>query len=227
MASTSNVADITRIRKSGRSARRTSTAIAKPRSHESDRSWNSSNTRSPTSASSGSDTSRCASSPSVTISSRVRADTLRSNRTWKPTVSPTFSPSLRAMYAAQLRAASLRGSNMRIFFPIRNGASRSADGTQVVLPLPGGARNTTSRFLSNESRICGSIVSTGNMDFMQTMYGRPPQRQRETHRRPASCVRPRQSCTRIATELCRCRGLASRGISSRRATYRTSSHPRG
>ena len=68
-----------------------------------------------------------------------------------------------AMNAAQLRAASRRGSNMRIFLPRRNSASSNAGGTQVVFPLPGGARNTTLRLRANESRIAGMIFSTGNI----------------------------------------------------------------
>ena len=160
--SVSSVADITRSRRSGRKARRTSSDIANPKSHCMERSWNSSNTISPTSEISGSRSRRWARSPSVTISRRVRADTLRSSRTEYPTVPPTDSPSLADMYAAAERAARRRGSSMRIFFPPSQRSSRRAGGTQVVFPLPGGARSTTSRFAANEDLIGPMALSTGN-----------------------------------------------------------------
>ena len=40
--------------------------------------------------------------------------------------------------------------------------SSSAGGTHVVLPVPGGAHNTTSRFAVSESRNAGMMDSTGN-----------------------------------------------------------------
>ena len=47
--------------------------------------------------------------------------------------------------------------------PANHGADRSAGGTQVVLPLPGGARSTTVRFAAKEDAIAGSTLSTGNV----------------------------------------------------------------
>jgi hypothetical protein len=52
---------------------------------------------------------------------------------------------------------------MRIFFPSSQGASRRAGGTQVVLPLPGGARKTTSRFAANDAAMAGITFSTGKL----------------------------------------------------------------
>jgi hypothetical protein len=52
---------------------------------------------------------------------------------------------------------------MRIFFPSSHGASRRAGGTQVVLPLPGGARRTTSRFAANDAAMAGITFSTGKL----------------------------------------------------------------
>ena len=60
---------------------------------------------------------------------------------------------------------------MRIFRPRRNGASKSAGGTHVVLPLPGGARSTTERLRASDARICGMIASTGkDMFYLSRRY---------------------------------------------------------
>ena len=87
---------------------------------------------------------------------------MRSSLTWYPTVSPTGSPSLREIYVAQFLAASLRGSSITIFLPFNHGSSRSAGGTHVVFPLPGGAVSTTSLFAASARRISPIFSSTGN-----------------------------------------------------------------
>ena len=47
------------------------------------------------------------------------------------------------MKMALREAASRRGSSITIFLPWSHGSSNNAGGTTVVLPLPGGAVNTT------------------------------------------------------------------------------------
>jgi hypothetical protein len=97
----------------------------------------------------------------------VRDETLRSKRTEYPTIPPTASPNFDAIKAAAPRAASRRGSSIRIFFPSSHGASSKAGGTQVVFPDPGGARKTTSRFAADEAAIAGIISSTGKVTLLQ------------------------------------------------------------
>src|SRR5690554_5107220 len=101
--------------------------------------------------------------PSVTTSIFVLPETLVSSRVRYPTVCPGASPSCFAMYRAADRAASRRGSSIRIFRLSRHGASNSASGTLVVLPAPGGA---CSRAVVPSLRVCfssGSMCSIGGM----------------------------------------------------------------
>ena len=79
--SESRVADMTRMRRSGRSAPRTSRHSARPVSAWMLLSWNSSNTTSATSSNSGSLWIRLVNMPSVTASTRVRGPILESMRT--------------------------------------------------------------------------------------------------------------------------------------------------
>ena len=81
-AAVSGVADIARMRRSGRSVAATSRASANPRSVGRLRSWTSSNTTRPTPGSSGSFWRRRVRMPSVTTSTRVPAPMWRSSRVW-------------------------------------------------------------------------------------------------------------------------------------------------
>ena len=135
----SSVADITSTRRSGRSAPRASQASASARSASSERSWNSSSTRCETPSSEGSAWMRRVSTPSVTTSIRVAAETRASPRIRRPTVRPTGSPSVSAMRAAAARTARRRGSSITTRAAP---SARSASGTRVVLPAPGGAWRT-------------------------------------------------------------------------------------
>ena len=99
--------------------------------------------------------------PSVTTSIRVRFDTRLCRRTRKPTVSPTFSPSVAAMRDAAARAARRRGSSRMRRLSRAQGSSRSASGTRVVLPAPGGATSTARVFEASAERNVGSASSMG------------------------------------------------------------------
>ena len=65
---------------------------------------------------------------------------------------------------------------MTIFLPASHGSSRSAGGTHVVLPLPGGAVSTTSRPARSAAAISLSFSSTGNV-FIGAYYTKSERRQ--------------------------------------------------
>ena len=138
--SASAVADIARMRSSGRRPRCRSRTKARARSASRLRSCTSSKITSPMPSSPGSESRREVSSPSVITSMRVFGPTALSSRVRKPTVSPATSPSSSAMRIAAARAARRRGSSSRILPPMP--ASSAASGTVVVLPAPGGATST-------------------------------------------------------------------------------------
>ncbi len=149
-----------------------SSAKARPRSASSERSWNSSNRTAATPSSAGSSRICRVNTPSVTTSMRVRLDTRLVRRTRRPIVSPTFSPSVAAMRAAAARAARRRGSMRmsRLFFA--HGSSRSASGTRVVLPAPGGATSTAPECAASAERSAGSASSIGRA-AREVMYASP------------------------------------------------------
>ena len=66
------------------------------------------------------------------------------------------------MRVAMARAASRRGSSIRISRPPRaHGSSSSASGTTVLLPAPGGASSTAARCVPSAARSGGSAASIG------------------------------------------------------------------
>jgi len=73
------------------------------------------------------------------------------------------------MYSAARRAASRRGSSMRIFFPARHDASNSARGTRVVLPAPGEATSTQEEKSSRDLLTAGSSGVVGSVSVNVTM----------------------------------------------------------
>src|ERR1700733_3749209 len=99
--------------------------------------------------------------PSVMISMRVLRDTFEPNRTRRPTVSPTRSPSVFAMRSAAARAASLRGSSTRMRRSLTQSSLARTSGTLVVLPAPGGATSTAQLFARNASVNSGTTASMG------------------------------------------------------------------
>jgi len=152
---------MTRMRRFSLSAPCASSASAKPRSASSERSWNSSNRTPATPSSAGSSRIIRVNTPSVTTSIRVRLDTRLCSRTRRPTVSPTFSPKVAAIRAAAARAARRRGSSRMNRLPFAQGSSRSASGTRVVLPAPGGATSTALGCAASATRSAGSASSIG------------------------------------------------------------------
>ena len=66
---------------------------------------------------------------------------------------PGFLPSCCAIKRAAERAASRRGSNIRIFLPARQGASSNASGTRVVLPR------------RRRLQQCGAVLLKGVLQF--------------------------------------------------------------
>ena len=134
------VADIRRIRKSGRNTCCASRVSAKATSVVKLRSWNSSKITTETPSSPGSSTSRRTRTPSVSTSIRVPEDTFCSNRIRYPTVRPTGSPSIQAIRSAICRAATRRGSSISTFPSGKS--SRMVSGSSVDLPAPGGAVTT-------------------------------------------------------------------------------------
>ncbi len=135
----SAVADMARMRSSGRSVRCRSSVSARARSDSSERSWISSKMTMLTPVRPGSARRRLVSRPSVTTSMTVSGETALSRRVRKPTRVPAFSPSRTDMRMAAARAARRRGSRSRI---LPAPASQRASGTVVVLPAPGGATRT-------------------------------------------------------------------------------------
>src|ERR1700734_1708256 len=99
--------------------------------------------------------------PSVMISMRVLRDTFEPNRTRRPTVSPTRSPSVFAMRSAAARAASLRGSSTRMRRSLTQSSLARTSGTLVVLPAPGGATSTAQLFARNAPVNSGTTASMG------------------------------------------------------------------
>ncbi len=110
----SGVADMARIRRSGRRVAATSSVSANPMSVGRFRSCTSSKITRPTPGNSGSPCSRRVRMPSVTTSIRVSGPMWRSSRVWYPTVPPTCSPSRLAIRRAAARVASRRGSSITI-----------------------------------------------------------------------------------------------------------------
>ena len=156
----SAVADMARMRNSGRSVR--------CRSRTSARAWSASRLRSCTSSkmtrltpvSPWSVSRREVSRPSVMTSTSVKALTALSSRVRKPMRFPTLSPSSSDIRMAAARAARRRGSRSRI---LPRPACRAASGTSVVLPAPGGATSTAFRPSSFSVRIrSGRISATGS-----------------------------------------------------------------
>ncbi len=92
---------------------------------------------------------------------RVAADTALSNRVRKPTVLPTGSPIRLAMRLAAARAASRRGSVIRMRPWFIGAASSNASGTLVVLPAPGGATSTALDCAASTSSRRGRHSATG------------------------------------------------------------------
>ena len=174
----SSVADIARRIRSSRSAPRTSSASASPRSALSERSWNSSKITAPMPPSPGSNWIMRVRMPSVTTSIWVEPDTLLSPRMRYPTVRPTGSPSVAAMRSAAARAAIRRGSSMTIR-PSVSPASSIASGTRVVLPAPGGASSTAMPASARAAISPGRAGSMGSASFVtgpayrRTMYPVP------------------------------------------------------
>ena len=136
------VADIRTSRRSGRRICRASRVMARATSEGRLRSWNSSKITAETPSRAGSSTSRRTRMPSVSTSMRVRSETQESKRIRYPIVCPTGSPSRAAMREAICRAASRRGSSMRILLPAGR-SCRIVRGRRVDLPAPGGAETTT------------------------------------------------------------------------------------
>ena len=160
--SPSSVADITTMRKSGRSSSAVRSASASPVSATTLRSWNSSKITQHTPSSVGSLASIRVSTPSVTTSMRVAGPLSVSPRTRKPTSSPTWPPLSTAIRRAAARAASRRGSSITIRCWAAQRSSSSASGTVVVLPAPGGACNTTRPRELSASRSAGRASSIGS-----------------------------------------------------------------
>ena len=155
------VADITSRRRSGRRSDCVYRARARPVSPCNERSWNSSKQMSDTPSSVGSSSNIRVSTPSVTTSMRVPALMRVSPRIRHPTVSPTAVWSSDDMRMAAALAASRRGSSSRIRRPSSHGSSRSAIGTAVVLPAPGGATSTAALPDESASRSAGTASITG------------------------------------------------------------------
>mmetsp|Transcript_26863 Transcript_26863/g.58758 ORF Transcript_26863/g.58758 Transcript_26863/m.58758 type:complete len:207 (-) Transcript_26863:362-982(-) len=143
-SSPSSVALITTRCKSSRKLCCTSRHKANPVSVRTPRSWNSSNMIVDIPVSSGSSRTMLSRMPSVTTNIRVEdGDCLTSPRIMRPMVCPTLSLSEDAIRVAADRAATRRGST-RIILPPSFSESeycsnKSASGTMVVLPAPGGA----------------------------------------------------------------------------------------
>jgi hypothetical protein len=135
----SSVADIATTVRSSRSAR-TSVSMPSSRSLSRERSCTSSRITASTSPSSGSASRRRSSTPGVRTSSRVSGPTCRSPRTVRPTRSPSREPSSCAMRRAAARTATRRGWVTRVRPGTR---SATSGGTNVVLPVPGGAVTTS------------------------------------------------------------------------------------
>ncbi len=160
----SRVADMTRMRRSSRKAPWVSSASARPRSASRLRSWNSSKRTAATPSSVGSSRIMRVKMPSVTTSTRVRADTFEPKRTLRPTRPPTSSPSVLAIRSATARAAMRRGSSTRILPVPDQDSSISTSGTRVDLPAPGGATRTARVAPARASRRAGNAASMGRSD---------------------------------------------------------------
>ena len=161
-AAPSSVADMTTILSSGATFSRASSASASPRSACRLLSWYSSNKTAATPSSAGSDCSIRVSTPSVTTSIRVSRDTRVSSRIRYPTVRPTPSPSVSAMRIATARAASRRGSSIKMRLLAAQGSCSSTSGTTVLFPAPGGAVSATEEHSRSACRNSGSASSIGS-----------------------------------------------------------------
>ena len=157
----SSVADITKMRRSGRSDCLTSSASASPKSASSERSWNSSNSTAPMPLSSGSSRIIRVNTPSVITSMRVAGPVLDASRARNPIMPPSLSPTVLDMRSAAPRAAMRRGSRTRILPPSSHDAFNKARGTRVVLPAPGGATNTAIPGCASAVAMSASTSSIG------------------------------------------------------------------
>ncbi len=155
---------MTRMRRSSRKAPWVSSASARPRSASRLRSWNSSKSTAATPSSVGSSRIMRVKMPSVTTSTRVRADTFEPKRTLRPTRPPTSSPRVLAIRSATARAAMRRGSSTRILPVPDQDSSISTSGTRVDLPAPGGATRTARVAPARASRRAGNAASMGRSD---------------------------------------------------------------
>ena len=162
--SVSRVADMARMRRSGRSASRVSSVKARARSVWRFRSWISSKITMPVRGSDGSRWRRRVRMPSVTTSMRVSRPTRRSSRVRYPTVPPTSSPSRSAMRRAAARAARRRGSSITIRRSSNHGSASRRSGTMVVLPAPGGAWSTADEAWRRADRSSSIVASTGSVE---------------------------------------------------------------
>jgi len=157
----SSVADITRIFRSSRRARRISRHSASARSACRLRSWNSSKITMATPSRAGLARMRRVRIPSVITSMRVLGETRLSNRMEYPSVRPISSPSVLAIHRAAETAAIRRGSSIRMR-PFSGGrTSSSARGTRVVFPEPGGACRTRAECFRTASFTSGRMSSIG------------------------------------------------------------------
>lgn len=75
---------------------------------------------------------------------------------------PDLLPSSLANRSAAARAASRRGSSIRMVCPASQVSFNSANGTRVVLPAPGGASSTASWRVAKALRKAGKTSSIGN-----------------------------------------------------------------
>src|SRR5204863_9407277 len=103
---------------------------------------------------------------------RVFAPPCSSKRTLYPTVSPRRSPRSSATRRAAIRAAKRRGSRT-ITSPRISERSKSAGGTRVVFPAPGGASMTSAELLRSSARISGMTSSIGSADVVTIVSTTP------------------------------------------------------
>ena len=169
-AAVSTVADITTRRSSGRTVSWSSRTTASATSLCKCRSWNSSSTTTPTRSRNGSRTKSRANTPSVRNQSRVASPPARANRTRYPTSPPTRPPRSRATNSAAARAATRRGSITSTSRAPATPASSNADGTRVVFPAPGAARNTTRFERPSTATTSGNTSSIGNREGIQRLW---------------------------------------------------------
>ena len=151
------VADIRMIRRSGRRIccawRVSASAVSAKRF----RSWNSSNMIAPMPSSVGSAMSRRVRIPSVSTSICVCGERRESNRMVYPMVCPRGCEMSWASRWAICRAASRRGSSMRILLLGGVSVGSMVSGRSVDLPAPGGAVMTSRGDCWSARLTCGAI----------------------------------------------------------------------